>query len=83
MLNNIDFLHRASLDFKINFTEALPLGYGEEEKEDRKPDIIVVWETAVMPLTERQRITFFVLTTIVSIVAILGNALVLYVNFTR
>lgn len=46
-------------------------------------DLIVVWETAVQPLTSNQRLIFFILTCSIAIVAFLGNLLVLYVNFSR
>ncbi|CAO1413819.1 unnamed protein product [Diamesa tonsa] len=45
--------------------------------------IVVVWESAVQPMTDIQRLTFEVLTILISFVAIVGNILVLYVNFLR
>lgn len=55
--------------------------YSENDTEDDGK--VVVWESAVQPLTEIQRITFAVLTVLVAVVAIIGNLLVLYVNFSR
>lgn len=46
-------------------------------------NLIVVWEPAVQPLTDVQRIIFFALTIFVAMIAIPGNFLVLYVNFSR
>lgn len=76
--NEISCNSNASMDSKINLKS---MRYDFEGH--REPDFIIVWETAVSPLTETQRITFFVLTIIVVIVALIGNALVLYVNFSR
>ncbi|CAO1413827.1 unnamed protein product [Diamesa tonsa] len=73
-----------------NFTQLLIKGlrsdseyeeYFENSTED--DGVIVVWETAVQPLTDIQRIIFAVFTVLVSFVAIVGNILVLYVNFSR
>lgn len=55
--------------------------YFENTTED--DGLIVVWETAVQPLTDIQRLIFAVFTILVSFVAIVGNILVLYVNFSR
>lgn len=55
----------------------------KSEDYDEESDLVVVWETAVQPLTDVQRLTFLSLTIIVAIVAIHGNILVLYVNFSR
>lgn len=55
-----------------------------DEEEDYEDDgVIVVWETAVQPLTDVQRLIFLSLTILVAIIAIHGNILVLYVNFSR
>jgi hypothetical protein len=55
----------------------------EYEDYDEESDIIVVWETAVQPLTDIQRLIFLTLTVIVVTVSVVGNILVLYVNFSR
>lgn len=55
--------------------------YSDEDYEES--DIIVVWESGVQPLTDVQRLIFLALTIIVTIIAIVGNILVIYVNFTR
>lgn len=52
-----------------------------EDYEDS--EFMVVWETAVQPLTDVQRLIFFSITILVAFVAVLGNCLVLYVNFSR
>lgn len=44
-------------------------------------EFLIVWESAVRPLTDVQRIVFFTLITIIVFFAITGNILVLYVNF--
>lgn len=46
-------------------------------------EILIVWESAVRPLTDAQRIVFFILITIIVIFAVVGNLLVLHVNFNR
>lgn len=43
-------------------------------------EILIVWESAVRPLTDAQRIVFFSLITIIVFFAVTGNILVLYVN---
>lgn len=53
----------------------------DDDEEDS--DLIVVWETAVEPLTDLQRLIFLTFTIVVAIFAICGNILVLYVNFSR
>ncbi|CAO1415848.1 unnamed protein product [Diamesa serratosioi] len=63
-----------------NFNDDYEEYFENNTEDDGK---VVVWETAVQPLTDIQRITFAVLTVLVSIVAIIGNLLVLYVNFSR
>lgn len=55
----------------------------DDNEDDESSDLIVVWETAVQPLTDAQRLIFFIITVAVAFVAIVGNALVLYVNFSR
>lgn len=58
----------------------------EDEYEDyyeSDSEFYVVWETGVQPLSDLQRLIFFVITVAVIIVAVVGNALVLYVNFSR
>jgi hypothetical protein len=41
---------------------------------------VIVFESAMKALTDVQRISFFIIVTIVVFVAILGNVLVIYVN---
>lgn len=55
----------------------------DEDEDYEESDIIVVWETAVQPLTDVQRLIFFSITILVLSIAIVGNFLVLYVNFSR
>lgn len=82
-------MFNGKLDTIENFTQSLIKGrfnseYDEYyEENDTDDGLIVVWETAVQPLTDVQRLTFAVLTVLVSFVAIVGNVLVLYVNFSR
>lgn len=80
MLNNLNFLHNSSSNIKFSFNKTSE-DYVNAEPGD--PNFMIVWESAVIPLSDMQRITFFVLTVIVSIIAIIGNSLVLYVNFIR
>lgn len=54
-----------------------------EYEDYEESDSIVVWETAVQPLTDVQRLIFFSITILVASVAVVGNFLVLYVNFSR
>ncbi|KAG5667433.1 hypothetical protein PVAND_015413 [Polypedilum vanderplanki] len=75
MFNNFEYFYD-----ETNFSS---FNHDYDYEEENIPDLIVVYESAVMPLSKRQRIIFFVLTSIVSFLAIIGNALVLYVNFTR
>lgn len=51
--------------------------------DDQENKIIAVWETAVQPLTDLQRLIFFSLTIPVVVIALVGNVLVLYVNVSR
>lgn len=56
----------------------------EEDYDDQQSnDITVVWETAVRPLTDVQRLIFLVFTLLVVVFAVVGNILVLYVNISR
>lgn len=56
----------------------------EEDYDDQQSnDLTVVWETAVRPLTDAQRIIFLVFTLLVVVFAVVGNILVLYVNISR
>lgn len=54
---------------------------GFEEVEDS--DLIVVWETKVKPLNDVQRQIFLMLTLTVVTFAVIGNIVVLYVNYWR
>jgi hypothetical protein len=54
---------------------------GFEDVEDI--NMIVVWETAIQPLTDVPRLIFLAITIFVVVLAILGNILVLYVNYWR
>jgi hypothetical protein len=49
----------------------------------KNDELIVVWEKTVQPLTEFQRLVLLSLTIIITTIAVVGNLLVLYVNFTR
>jgi hypothetical protein len=69
------------LNVELPATVARSHDYDYEDYEDT--DIIVVWETAVQPLTDVQRLVFFVITVLIAFVAIAGNILVLYVNISR
>lgn len=53
------------------------------DEEQQTNDVMTVWETAVRPLTDSQRLIFFVITIVVVVFAVIGNILVLYVNFSR
>lgn len=53
------------------------------ENQETESEPVVIWETAVQPLTDVQRLIFFSLTIIVAVIAVLGNVLVLYVNISR
>lgn len=55
----------------------------DEYSDYEESDLIVVWETAVQPLTDLQRAIFLAITIVVIVVAGTGNILVLYVNFSR
>ena len=82
-------MFHGKLDTIENFTKCLIKGQRlnteDEEYEEKydENDLLVVWESAVQPLTDIQRLTFLVLIVLISIVAIVGNILVLYVNFLR
>lgn len=54
-----------------------------DDNNDPKSQLWVVWETAVQPLTDVQRLIFLAFTILVVVVSIVGNVLVLYVNFSR
>lgn len=49
----------------------------------KESDFIVVWEAEVQPLTDVQRLIFLSLTIVIGLVAVVGNILVIYVNFSR
>lgn len=53
------------------------------DDDDYLDDFRVVWETEVQPLTDVQRHIFLCLTIFILTVAVVGNMLVLYVNFSR
>ncbi|XP_070503092.1 orexin receptor type 2-like [Chironomus tepperi] len=84
MVHSIDLFcnHSNSIDFKINFAD-IQKNVSRFDEDVLDASFVIVWETAVSPLSKRERILFFVLTTIICTVAYLGNVLVLYVNFTR
>lgn len=69
----INIPHEASSTAKIAATE----------NQETDSELLVVWETAVQPLTDVQRLIFFSLTIVVAVIAVLGNVLVLYVNISR
>lgn len=48
-----------------------------------KRDLILLWEQSVQPLTDFQRLIFLVATIFIVGLALVGNMLVLYVNFSR
>lgn len=80
----IDFTACNSCTSKINLNRTPSSSYEMNSIDEyQEANFILVWESAVMPLTEIQRITFFVIITIVVVVAVFGNSLVLYVNFIR
>jgi hypothetical protein len=83
MLSNSSVSGRAVstlIESQINLNSAM---YNYDDEEVLEADFMLVWESAVQPLTDVQRVAFFVVVTAVVIVAILGNLLVLYVNFSR
>jgi hypothetical protein len=84
MVHNIDLFcnHSDSIDFKINFAD-IRKNVSSFDEDVLDASFVIVWETAVSPLSKTERMIFFVLTTIICTVAYLGNVLVLYVNFTR
>jgi len=84
MVHNIDLFcnHSNSIDFKINFAD-IRKNVSSFDEDVLDASFVIVWETAVSPLSKTQRISFFILTAIICTVAYLGNVLVLYVNFTR
>lgn len=53
----------------------------QNAKEDS--GFIVVWQALVQPLTDVQRLMFLSITIFVVVVAVVGNILVIYVNFSR
>ena len=79
MLKNVEYWINIPLE-----TSSISLASEVEYNSDyEESDLIVVWETAVQPLTDLQRAIFFAITIIVIVVAGIGNILVLYVNFSR
>lgn len=77
MLNSVEYW--INLPIEEHEVKGLEDDYSDYEDSD----IIVVWETSVQPLTVIQRLTFFALTILVVVVSVVGNLLVLYVNFSR
>lgn len=78
MLNDVGFWINIQLEQNSSSKSA------DVEYEDySESDLIVVWETVVQPLTDVQRIILFSFTIFVAVIAVLGNILVLYVNFSR
>ncbi|CRL05729.1 CLUMA_CG018758, isoform A [Clunio marinus] len=80
MLNNVEYwinipLEENTIISRVNADDE----YGDYED----TDIVVVWETAVQPLTDIQRLIFLTLTILVAFVSVVGNSLVLYVNISR
>jgi hypothetical protein len=61
----------------------LKLSDNQDDNEDKNSDFIVVWQALVQPLTDVQRLIFLFITIFVVIVAVVGNILVIYVNFSR
>lgn len=82
MLNGVS--HWIDIQYDNNKTTQKSEEFSDDyENYDEESDLIVVWETGVQPLTDVQRLIFLAMTIIVTIVAICGNILVLYVNFSR
>jgi hypothetical protein len=80
----MDFLRDASFSFVETKSKIDNIHHDNNTTGDTiASSLIIVWETAVIPLTEVQRITFLVITSIIVFVAYIGNGLVLYVNFCR
>lgn len=78
MLKNVEYWINIPLE-----ETAMSKDTGDEYSDYEESDLIVVWETAVQPLTDLQRIIFFTITVVIIVVAGMGNILVLYVNFSR
>jgi hypothetical protein len=72
--------HWINIDYESNRTSKAD---DYEYDDDEDSNLIVVWESVVQPLTDVQRLIFLAMTIIVTIVAICGNILVLYVNISR
>ena len=72
--------------YRINFTievNSIKKASDNSDEDDQGSNLVVVWETAVQPLTDVQRTIFFALTIFMAMIAIPGNFSVLYVNFSR
>jgi len=74
---------------KLNITSTTTATYDDDYDyeydgdEEGRSGLHVVWETEVQPFTDLQRWILSVVVIIVAFIAILGNLLVLYVNFSR
>lgn len=73
---NIPF-NKKSLETEHGDSDEAESDYYEDD------DLIVVWESAVQPMSDMQRLIFLTLTVIIVVIAIVGNLLVLYVNLSR
>lgn len=80
MLKNVEYWINIPLGENV-VSKASDDEYGDYDESDN--EFYVVWETGVQPLSDLQRLIFFTITVIVIIVAVVGNVLVLYVNFSR
>lgn len=78
MLSNVAYWINIPLE-----TTAISKTSYDEYSDYEESDLIVVWETAVQPLTDLQRLIFLAITIVIIVVAGTGNILVLYVNFSR
>lgn len=83
MLENVAYWIDIPLEESDTSFETMEGQSSENDADYQEDNIIVVWETAVQPLTDLQRLIFFSITIVVVIVALVGNVLVLYVNVSR
>lgn len=82
LLNDTEFWIRIPLEDNVT-SKLSDDGDDYYDEEQQTSDVMTVWETAVRPLTDSQRLIFFVITIVVVVFAVIGNILVLYVNFSR
>lgn len=81
--NVVLMLHEAAYSLNIPLEGEVKTTSDYEYEDYDENALHVVWETSIQPLTDLQRIIFFVLTIIVTVVSVAGNVLVLYVNVSR